>query len=176
MAFTVALGSAGIVDTSSLSGMATAAPGHPPIVYARTDQSGIAQATVVPFQTVDPAITAALIDSHLGPATFTADITELVIVYRTNNGHYGPYSGFFGPCDCSQNINAVTVPVGTPVEWRTRDAQAFTITAIAAPPGGVRFDSGTLPANGEFRFVPAVAGTWQYHDRIGGTTAMHTAQ
>jgi hypothetical protein len=51
------------------------------------------------------------------------------------------------------------------------DTSPYRITATSVPEGGAPFDSGTLSGSSRFRFVPTVAGTWQYRDTISGLAA-----
>lgn len=46
------------------------------------------------------------------------------------------------------------------------------MTSSTTPPGGAPFDSGTLEAGARFQFVPDVAGTWEYFDRILGADVL----
>lgn len=46
----------------------------------------------------------------------------------------------------------------------------------SAPPGGAFFTSGILRQDDRFHFVPDLAGTWEYFDRVSGATARLTAE
>jgi len=106
--------------------------------------------------------------------TFTTEATVLVIDFW-----FGFWNvGFVGPCS---NAGDVTVPVGTPVEWRIpvqddRYPVTYTVTSTATPPGAGGFDSGMLTGYERFRFVPLVAGTWEYRDRVTGLAGTLTAR
>lgn len=58
--------------------------------------------------------------------------------------------------------DAVTVTVGTPVEWVNLDNVQHTATSTSTPTGGASFDSGLMGNGDRFRFTPQVAGTWTY--------------
>ena len=59
--------------------------------------------------------------------------------------------------------DAVTVPIGTTIEWRNMDGVQHTATATDTPAGGTAFDTGLIPAGGSSEpFTPAVTGTWTY--------------
>ena len=86
--------------------------------------------------------------------------------------------GFVGPCS---NSSDVTVPVGTPVEWKIpveddRYPITYTVTSTSTPPGAEGFDSGMLTSKERVRFVPSVAGTWPYRDDVTGLTGTLTAR
>jgi hypothetical protein len=86
--------------------------------------------------------------------------------------------GFIGPCTLSSDV---TVPSGTPVEWKVpvedeRYPITYTVTSTSTPPGASGFDSGVLTSRERFRFVPLVTGTWEYRDQITGRTGTLTAR
>lgn len=83
---------------------------------------------------------------------FAADATVLVI----HNAYWG---GVLGPGGSDPDV---TVPAGTPVEWGNYYSTPVHVASTSAPPGGRSFDSGTLNENGRFRFVPKVAGVWEW--------------
>jgi hypothetical protein len=114
---------------------------------------------VIPFApaTIGTTTVQAIIPkTPVPPATITVEASVLVIEFWWFWG-----AGFLPPCgmDCD-----VVVPVGTPVEWVSRDAESWMVTATSAPPGVEPFRSGPLGQNERFRFVPMVAGTWAYID------------
>jgi hypothetical protein len=55
--------------------------------------------------------------------------------------------------------------------WKCSDDESYSVSATSAPPGGTRFDSGTLSRNSRFVFVPHVAETWEYRDQFSGVNA-----
>ncbi len=61
----------------------------------------------------------------------------------------------------------VSVPLGTTVRWKSAN-ETWRIVSTSAPPGGTAFDSGALGRSDAFRFIPDVAGTWQYADEVSG--------
>ncbi len=94
--------------------------------------------------------------------TFSARVT-VVLIEMVNTAYVGPFGG---PDE--------TVAVGDTVEWRNVDVGigAHTVTSSAEPAGGSTFDSGTMPVNASFRFVPDAVGTWDYFCEIHGAAAM----
>lgn len=134
-----------------------------------TDGNGLAQAfytpTAVGPNTVIARVSGAA-DLQASPVLFMTQVPGLQL-----NIWLGL---FWGPCAyCSPDV---TVPVGTTVEWRNWDPTEHTVTSSSAPSGGVSFSSGMLPQNARFHFVPDVAGTWEYSDRVSGATATLTAK
>lgn len=78
-----------------------------------------------------------------GGATVSIDITD---------------SGFVGP-----NGNGdVTLSLGESVEWVNKGALVHTASAVDAPAGAVKFDSGELAPGASFRFTPDRPGVWEY--------------
>jgi len=61
---------------------------------------------------------------------------------------------------------AVTVAVGTTIEWLNMDAVQHTATSTSVPPGGVAFDSGLMGNGARYRFIPQVTGTWVYRCEV----------
>jgi len=61
---------------------------------------------------------------------------------------------------------AVTVAVGTTIEWVNMDAVQHTATSSSVPAGGVTFDSGLMGNGDRYRFTPHVAGTWVYRCEV----------
>lgn len=155
----------------TLAGDSPGPPGAPITATAQTNANGLAQMTFEPTEVGRIAVTAEVAGSRVGRVTFTADATVLVIKFFSMR--FDPYSGFVGPCSC---FRPVTVPVGTTVEWKSLDEAMYTVTSASTPQGGTAFDSGTLTMGSRFRFVPAVAGTWQYHDKLSGLMGTLTAR
>jgi len=120
---------------------------------SETNSQGQASVTFTPGASLGQNMVTASVSGLSGsPITFTARTTVLVIEMQNIAFEY-PDGG----------INAgVTVAVGDTIEWVNRDAVQHTATSNVVPAGGTAFDSG-LMGNGEtFRFVPDVAGTWEY--------------
>lgn len=113
--------------------------------------------------------TARVEGTQVSPVTFTAEATAVIVEFRSPR-YYGYYAAFYGPCRCTRTVNTVTVPVGTPVEWKPSDGEPYAVTATSIPPGGIAFESETLRGN-RFRFVPSVVGRWEYRDAFSGLTA-----
>ena len=68
--------------------------------------------------------------------------------------------------------NPIDVAVGTTVTWTNTDVVSHTSTA-----DGAAWNSGTIPANGQFSFTFPTAGTFPYHCTIHpgmvGTVTVH---
>jgi hypothetical protein len=155
-----------------LDGKSPGPPGAPMTASAQTNANGVAQMTFEPQEVGRISVTAQATGTQLPLVTFTADATILVIEFRSMR--FDPYAGFVGPCGLGLGgkcFSAVTAPVGTTVEWKTLEQTTYTVTSKSTPQGGTPFDSGTLTRNSRFRFVPAVVGTWDYHDKLSGLTA-----
>ena len=142
------------------------APG-PSRVSARTDPAGTAQVWLEPYDVGRISVIARVEGAQVSPATFTVHSSVVVIELRS----LGNYAAFYGPCRCVRTINTVTVPVGTPVEWKSVDDAPYTVTSTSIPDGGIAFDSGTVKPDTRFRFVPSAIGTWEYRDTLSGLTA-----
>lgn len=142
------------------------APG-PSRVSSQTDPAGAAHVWLEPYDVGRISVTARVEGTQVSPATFTVHSTVVVIELRSR----GNYAAFYGPCRCVRTVNTVTVPVGTPVEWKSVDGEPYTVTSTSMPDGGIAFDSGPVTASNRFRFVPSVPGTWEYRDALSGLTA-----
>lgn len=142
------------------------APG-PSRVSTQTDPTGAARVWLEPYDVGRISVTAGVEGTQVSPATFTVHSTVVVIELRSR----GNYAAFYGPCRCVRTVNTVTVPVGTPVEWKSVDDEPYTVMSTSIPDGGIAFDSGTVTPTTRFRFVPSVIGTWEYRDTLSGLTA-----
>jgi hypothetical protein len=126
------------------------------VAYTLTDYLGETEVLFGPRQVGDSTVAATVVAAPDADVVFTANANVLVV--RT----YWGYAEWRGP-DFNPDV---VVPAGTPVEWDNEvdfDAD-LRIASISAPPGGSPFDSGTFfqSGAGRFRFVPQVAGTWEY--------------
>lgn len=145
----------------------------------RTDPNGMARSNFTPTTLGASVVTAEAAGLQGSPVTFTAQATGVVIHF-----HADEFAGadvlagawFTGP----EGSSDITVPVGTTVEWVLAWAHPGTtrarIASGSAPPGGETFDSGDLTYPARFSFVAAVAGTWEFEDRISGATGTLTAR
>jgi hypothetical protein len=149
-----------------------------------THPDGTARLSFTPSRIGSVTVSAGATGVHGSPVTFTADVTVVVIVFddvlvhscRPEDFLDWPWLGwipfrFVGP----EGNSHVTVPVGTPVLWVAHVQCPARISYMSAPPGGSTFQSGTLKPGETFRFVPGVAGTWEFVDEesraIGTLTA-----
>lgn len=146
-------------------------------IVEATDSDGLSAIYLQPTAVGTSTVTAAVAALEGSPVTFTAPGSVVVIEFVPDPID-GPW--FSGPTGSGH----VTVPVGTTVEWAVRWICCLSETARIAsssePPRGKPFDSGPLtPASGNparFRFVPVVAGTWEFEDRVSGATGALTAR
>ncbi len=120
---------------------------------SETNSQGQASVTFTPGASLGQNMVTASVTGLTGsPVTFTARTTVLVIEMRNIAFEY-PDGG----------INSgATVAVGDTIEWVNGDAVQHTATSNVAPAGGAAFDSGLMGNGDTFRFVPVVAGTWEY--------------
>jgi Tol biopolymer transport system component len=72
-------------------------------------------------------------------------------------------------------IQDLTVRVGEPVTWVNFSEVGAHIVSLSEPVGGAAFDSGVLISGTSSRFVPNVAGTWEFVETGSGFTASITA-
>lgn len=99
------------------------------------------------------------------PATFTIEATVLVIEIS------GEDECWFIPCFRGPTGESdVRVPVGATVEWVNRLPEPVTISSTSSPAEGSPFTSPPLWRGARFRFVPDVAGSWEYADEDGPYT------
>lgn len=102
----------------------------------------------------DNTVTAVVAGLTGSPVTFNARTTVLVIEMVG--------TAFVDPNGGTNGNSVAMVAVGDTIEWVNRDAIQHTATSNAVPAGGAAFDSGLLGTGDTFRFVPDVAGTWEY--------------
>jgi Bacterial Ig-like domain (group 1) len=141
---------------------------------AQTTADGTATMTFKPSILGRSTVIARISGRQEPSVTFATEAIALVVDFW-----FGFWNvGFVGPCS---NSSDVTVPVGTTVEWRIpvqddRYPVTYFVTSTSTPPGSGGFDSGMLTAYERFRFVPLVAGTWEYRDRVTGLAGTLTAR
>lgn len=115
-----------------------------------------------------------------GGVTFTVTVTRLVVRWIPEGCEESEEesAGFYGP----DGTSAVSVPVGTRVEWTISSSWwpdfcgPARIASTSVPAGGEAFASGPLDEEGTFWFVPGVPGTWGYVDEVSGATGTLTAR
>jgi len=144
---------------------------------SRTGSDGIAEMrSFRPWAVGTSTVTAEVAGLEGSPVTFSIDVPGVVIALARAFDpwiavHFGdPY--FSGP----ESGSHVTVPVGTTVEWLARDVETADIASTSQPTGGQSFRSGILAGGERFQFVPDVAGSWEFEDRISGATGTLTAR
>jgi hypothetical protein len=142
---------------------------------SRTGSDGNAEKRFVPTAAGTSTVTADVAGLDGSPVTFSLEAPTLVIgLQRSVNLWTGEYFGdptFRGP----EGESDVTVPVGTTVEWSILGVEEAHIVSTSEPTGGEPLDSGTLAGGERFQFVPGVAGTWEFEDRVSGATGTLTA-
>lgn len=125
----------------------------------RTDSDGRALVLFKPSVLGTSRVSAEVAGLANSPVTFTVDATVLLIV--VHNDWEGSWF------ELPQGSNSVTVPVGAIVEWTVGwQTSRSRVVSTAEPPGGEPFDSGELLPLDTFRFVLAVAGTWEFQDHF----------
>lgn len=169
--------SGAMVEWSVASGDGVFMPGFVrSSIFTATEADGIARAFFRPSVVGTSTVTAEAAGLEDSPATFATDATVMVIRLK-------PFfdSGCRTPADPQTFIpHQVTVPVGAPVEWvywsELGSSCEAHVVSIAEPAGGGPFDSEILSPGERFRFVPEVAGTWEYQDQVAGETGTFTVQ
>jgi hypothetical protein len=140
---------------------------------SRTDSDGVGGIGFLPTTLGTTTVTAEVAGLEGSPVTFSLDAPMLVIKLRR------PFNGWLGWGDPvfsgPEGGSEVDVPVGTTVEWSVTVETAH-IASTSEPPGGQSFDSEALAEGDRFQFVPDVAGTWEFEDRISGATGSLTAR
>jgi hypothetical protein len=150
-----------------------------------THPDGTAHIVYTPSRIGSVKVSAGATGLHGSPVNFTADVTAVVIAFEDVLVHScrpedfldWPWLGwipfmFVGP----EGESHVTVPVGTPVLWVAHLQCPARISSTSVPAGGSAFQSGTLKPGETFRFVPGVAGTWEFVDAESGAIGWLTAR
>jgi hypothetical protein len=133
-----------------------------------SNSDGLAEVFFFPTTLGKTSVTASVSALSDRPVTFTTDANVQVIVFVSWG--WARFSGPDGAAD-------VVVPVGTPVEWKeVYSSEPYTVTSMSVPLGAASFDSGILNRDDRFKFVPTVAGTWEYRDRLSDARARLTAR
>lgn len=115
-----------------------------------TDASGEASVTYTPGVALGPSTIIATVSGVSQTAEFTIQ-TTIALVKMQGIAFVSPQGG-----------DALTVPVGTTVEWVNLDGVSHTVTSTDVPAGGPSFDSGLMSRDDRFRFTPESEGTWTY--------------
>ena len=134
----------------TVSWSVTAGPGSISPSSTTTDAQGRASATFTGGSDVGTSTIEASVTGVATPAEFSIETSTLVILMQN--------IAFVAP----DGSNAVTVPLGTTIEWQNRDGVQHTATASDAPAGGTEFDTGFIGGGGSEEFTPGVTGTWTY--------------
>lgn len=162
---------AGVAVTWRLASGAGAFQGGPgelpaSTVRANTDPDGVSRARFRPSALGTSTVSAEIVGVEGSPVTFSTHASAVVI--RVAYDFFGPYAylSFSGP----EGSNDVTVLAGTAVEWTWEGIpgrpDAIRVVSTSVPAGGTSFDSGPLRPYERFRFVPGVAGTWEYEEAL----------
>lgn len=134
----------------SVNWSVAAGPGSVSPSSSTTDAQGRASTTFTGGTDLGSSTIEASVTGVATPAEFTVETSTLVIRMQ-NIAFIAPDGG-----------DAVTVPLGTTIEWQNLDGVQHTATATDAPDGGTMFDTGFIGAGGDDDFTPAVTGTWTY--------------
>ena len=141
----------------------------------RTADGGIASVQFRPHVLGTSTVVAEVPGLQGSPLVFTTEANVMVILVGRAFGNeevtYFASPGF---------DDEVHVPVGTTVEWWESPFAGLGgvlvhITSTSVPPNGEPFDSGPISLETPFRFVPNVAGTWEYVDQETGGTGRLTS-
>lgn len=138
------------VSGASVSFAVVDGPGSVSPTTASTDAQGRASATFTGGTSLGTSTIQATVSGVEEVAEFTVETSTLVIL-MLGTAFVAPEGG-----------DAVTVPVGTTVEWQNRDPIQHTATSNDEPPGGDLIRSGLLDNGSSFQFTPNVEGTWTY--------------
>lgn len=148
------------VDWTVVAGNGVMLPNSSP-----TNAAGQASSTFTPGNSLGSADIEASVDGLTGsPRTFSVETTVWLV--RLQNIAFVDWN----------NSSNHTIAVGDTIEWVNLDDPVqfgpHTVTSSSEPAGGAAFD-GDLPLQGNrFRFVPEVAGSWEYFCEIHGATLM----
>ena len=115
-----------------------------------TNSAGETSVTYTPGPALGASTVSATVSGVPQAAEFTVQ-TTVALVKMESIAFVSPQGG-----------DALTVPVGTTVEWVNLDAVAHTVTSTDVPAGGAAFDSGLMGQGERFQFTPMVEGTWTY--------------
>lgn len=127
-----------------------------------TDSDGLARINFEPLA-LGRSTVEARVATHPGRSvTFTTEATSTVI---------GIWLWMVAP----DGSSAVTVPVGSRVEWYNWLSTAQ-VASTSEPPGGSRFRSARLHRGERFEFVPDAVGTWDFFDEVSGIRGTLTAR
>lgn len=137
-----------------------------------TGPTGTSRALFRPTTLGTSTVTAEVTGLPGSQVTFSTDVS-VVVIRLLYDFTFGPYPHFAGP----EDSNDVTVPVGTSVEWAWQGEdvsgvpETVRIVSTSVPAGGEPFDSGPLHPGERFRFVPGVAGSWEYEELLHAVPA-----
>jgi hypothetical protein len=148
-------GGSGVLCDDGLGGGTQCQSGALPL-QTPTDADGRTQVRFKPARLGRGTVTAAVFGTPAGAVTFSVN-TAGIAISLVPLSECSESMEFHGP----DGGGLVTAPVGVPVEWELGCGGRITSTSA---PAGQDFDSGTLPAGGRFRFVPQVAGQWDYRE------------
>ncbi|MFW6085332.1 MAG: Ig-like domain-containing protein [Gemmatimonadota bacterium] len=145
------------VSDVTVSWTVVSGPGSVSPTSSNTDAQGEASATFSGGTTLGSSTIEAAVSGVSGTAEFAVETSTLVI--RMQN------IAFIAP----GGSDAVTVPLGTTIEWENFDDVQHTATSTDTPSDGSSFDSNLIGSGGTFSFTPDATGTWTYFCEVHPT-------
>ncbi len=121
-----------------------------------SDTFGIAEVLVTGGSVLGPLeIEARVAKADVDSVVFDLGVTAVQVQILADR--------FFGPL----GADTVFVVAGDSVEWVNRDQYPHLLRSVEEPSGGSVIRSDTLRNSERHAFVPNLAGTWVYEDRVG---------
>lgn len=151
--------------------------------FTVSDRYGVARVLFRPTEPGTSTVAAWVAGLEGSPAIFAINAilpADVVIRFGAIFDCYGSPSTmdpsrFLGPDGSSD----VTVEVGATVDWIYGEWMGpgcrAQVVSTSVPAGGEPIDSGIIRPGQHFRFVPDVAGTWEFTDAINGGSGTLTA-
>ena len=128
-----------------------------PEVIVATRADGVSSLKFMPSALGPIAVTASVESDPSLVVSFTAEANGVLIaIQERQRGEYAIVA--------PDGSSTVTVPIRTPVEWASQTSyenHVWSDCPDRCPPGGEGFDRVLFPGQ-RLRFVPDVAGTWEY--------------
>lgn len=120
-----------------------------------TDRLGEAAVLITLGPILGPVTVQATAGGSAGPTAEFAARATVVRVDILIGGFAGPFGG-----------DSLQVVAGDTIEWLNRDVVRHAVASTMVPEGGASFLSGDLGNSERYRFVPRVAGLWEYVDPL----------